>query len=113
MSAAIVYASVITLIYGLTDDSIASDLSDALPFLKKAEEDYRSLNMLPAVQDVLYIKAVVYNSLGDMRGRDKAAKEHMSVGREQRDLESIDVNDDWADIWYLISEACVILSSRH
>lgn len=69
--------------------------------------------MLPAVQDVLYIKAVVYNSLGDMRGRDEAAKEHMSVGREQRDLESIDVNDDWADIWYLISEACVILSSRH
>lgn len=97
----------------LNDDYIVSGLEAALPFLKIAEEDYNALSMLPAVQSVLYIRAVVCNKLGNTAARDSAAKEHSATEQKQHKLELIDVNENWDDIWSLLIKASVILSQRN
>lgn len=80
-----------------------------------SEEDYRTLKIQPGVQDVLYVTALVHNSLGEAEygARDAAAKRHIEAGEEHARLESIPVTADWSELWDLTSEISTALASRN
>ncbi|KAL5529052.1 hypothetical protein ACEPAG_5026 [Sanghuangporus baumii] len=67
-------------------------LRSAIPYLQIAEQDYLTLEIQPAVQDVLYVQALVYNTLGEQHERDAVALRHRDARMEHERLESIYVN---------------------
>ncbi|KAH8117473.1 hypothetical protein DFH11DRAFT_1575228 [Phellopilus nigrolimitatus] len=87
-------------------------LREAIPYLHIAAGDYCGLAIQPAVQDVLYVLAVVHNSLGEDIARDEAAAQHIAAGVEHDRLEAIAVNEHWDDILNLTSEICTALALR-
>ncbi|EJD06020.1 uncharacterized protein FOMMEDRAFT_166316 [Fomitiporia mediterranea MF3/22] len=90
------------------------ELGNAIPYLQIAEQDYRTLEIHTAVQDVLYVTALVYNSLGEKEhaARDAAAMRHMDAKKEHMRLERIPVNEGWSEIWDLTCEICSALALR-
>lgn len=87
-------------------------LRDALPYLQIAEDDYRKIDIHPAVQDVLYVTSLVHHNLGEERQRNAAADRHVMSQAENRKLDSLDVNENWEDIWALTGEISAALASR-
>lgn len=77
-----------------------------------AEDDYRSIGIHRAVQDVLYVTSVVYHNLGMVSERDDAAARHIEAVKENERLESLDVNDNWDEIWNLACEVSAALTLR-
>lgn len=87
-------------------------LREALPYLQIAEDDYRKIEIHPAVQDVLYVTSLVHHNLGEERQRNAAADRHVTSQAENRKLDSLDVNENWEDIWALAGEISAALASR-
>ncbi|THH03854.1 hypothetical protein EW145_g5954 [Phellinidium pouzarii] len=87
-------------------------LRDAIPYLHIAEQDYRTLAIYSAVQDVLYVLAIVHNDLGDQHERDSAAALHVAATIEQRRLEAVHVSEYWEEIWDLTIDISTALTSR-
>ena len=87
-------------------------LRDALPYLDTAEADYRLITIPSAILDVLYLKAVIFDNLGLVEDRDKAASEHMVVEEERRRLDAAPIEQTFLDIWQLVSEVGVALATR-
>lgn len=97
----------------LTQYSFTADgLKDALPYLSIAEDDYRTLQIQLCLQDVLYVTALVHNQLGDTNARDAAAARHRETAANLERLESIGLNDDWAELWDVVKEIGAGLASR-
>ena len=90
----------------------AAGLRDALPYLKISEDDYRTLQLQLCVQDVVYVTALVYNSLGDTTSRDAAATRHKEAQAAHVRLEAIGLNDNWAELWDVVKEVGAALASR-
>ena len=87
-------------------------LRDAVFYLDKAEDDYRSIQIHHAVQDVLYVRAAVYNTLNMIRERDDTAERHVASTHEQEELESVEVNRHWESLWTAVIEVSTALASR-
>ncbi|TDL27540.1 hypothetical protein BD410DRAFT_875728 [Rickenella mellea] len=87
-------------------------LRDALPHLNMAESDYRVVHILQAVLDVQYLTSVVYHNLGMEKERDDAALRHRATEEECRVVEAMDVDEQFKDIWRLVSEVGCTLAAR-
>lgn len=87
-------------------------LHEALSYLDQAEKDYRLIEIQPAVQDILYVRATVYNTLGMLQERNEAAERHVVSRQEQKRLEAIEVNEHWDDVWNVVIDISAALASR-
>lgn len=87
-------------------------LQEALSYLDQAEKDYRLIEIQPAVQDILYVRAAVYNTLGMLQERNEAAERHVASRQEQKRLEAIEVNEHWDDVWNAVIDISAALASR-
>lgn len=92
--------------------SIGEGLHEALFYLDQAEKDYRLIEIQPAVQDILYVRAAVYNTLSMVQERNEAAERHVASRQEQKRLEAIEVNEHWDDVWNAVIDISAALASR-
>lgn len=66
-----------------SDDMVAANaIREAIPFLKFSEQDYAALGMVRCQQDVLYLLASVYNTLGMTVERDMTTAKYAGCTKE-------------------------------
>ena len=61
---------------------------------------------------MLYVAALVHNSLGDISARDAAAARHKDAAAELNRLEAVGLNDNWSELWDVVEEIGAGLASR-
>jgi anaphase-promoting complex subunit 5 len=83
---------------------VADTIRGAIPFLEMAEKDYAALKMLTCQQDVLYLMASVYNTLGMREERDAASARHGSCVETACAWAMADVPQDMKEVWGIVSE---------
>ena len=99
-----------------------------MPYLELSERDYRTIQIPLAVQDVLYVTSVLYNTLANIcaasfppkfilkveyeRERDAAADRHANAVEEGKRLEAVGVNEGWDGMWRIVSMAATKAGSR-
>lgn len=82
---------------------VADTIREAIPFLEIAEKDYAALKMLTCQQDVLYLTASVYNTLGMHGERDAASSRHGACVELAREWATADVPQDMKEVWNIVS----------
>ena len=91
---------------------LADALREAIPWLKTAAEDYAALEMYRALQDTLYLLAVLYHNLGMIKDRDEVAERHHRVGKEREEAEK-QATEPWiTEVLDIVSEISVALAAR-
>ena len=91
---------------------VVEDHARAIQCLDTAESDYRRLEMYTQLEDVYYLKAIIWNEVGDVVRRDEAARKHQDtvVIREQVEAEA---TEDWVtEIWDLVADVGCKLAAR-
>jgi anaphase-promoting complex subunit 5 len=89
---------------------MADEFQDAIYYLKRAESDYRKLEMYASVQDMLYLQAVVQNALGAKLAREEASERLLDVKKiEKRMLSEMD--EGMIAIWDVVCEIGVGIAS--
>jgi len=88
----------------LSSDGKAPAIQKAIPYLERAERDYGSLEMYTCQQDALYLMASVYNTLGKVEERDRAAAKHAESTAITLRLAKAEISGEMVDIWTLVTE---------
>ncbi|KAI0082698.1 hypothetical protein K474DRAFT_1702690 [Panus rudis PR-1116 ss-1] len=87
-------------------------LREALQYLKRAETDYRDLEMFSSLQDVQFLLSVVYHNLGMTKERDEMAELCHETQAERKRLATI-VSEQWiSDVWEIVGKVGAALASR-
>jgi anaphase-promoting complex subunit 5 len=73
-------------------------LEHCLEYLKIAETDFESLEMYSSLQDVLYYKAMVLETLGRREERDAACEKHEQIQAQQQQLAALAVDREVSEI---------------
>jgi len=89
---------------------MADGLHDAIYYLKKAESDYRKLEMYASVQDMLYLQAVVHEALGEKVARDEASERLMEVEKTEKKAGS-EMDEGMVAIWDAVCEIGAAIAS--
>ncbi|KAG8831373.1 hypothetical protein FRC17_003254 [Serendipita sp. 399] len=84
-------------------------LSEALGYLKMAEDDYRKLEMPASIQDMLYLQAVVHEAAGEAMLRDSASKSLREVEEVEEKL-SIGLDEPMIAVWDVVCEIGVAVA---
>ena len=114
--------------YPILTGILAEALLTALPYLQLAENDYRAIQIPAAIQDVLYITSVLYNTLANIaaksnapnlvlqveytRERDAAAERHAQAVEDEKKLEMVTVTEGWDEMWRTVSMVATKTASR-
>ncbi|KAG6818143.1 hypothetical protein H0H87_000048 [Tephrocybe sp. NHM501043] len=69
-------------------------LADALPYVKMAEDDYKTLEINASLVHVQYLLSVIYHNLGMSEDRDAAANRHFQTLELQKKQGTVVVEDD-------------------
>ena len=92
----------------LTEDA----LRECIPYLDIAEKDYAALEMYRSLQDVQFLLAVVYDNLGMVEDRDKAAERHRDVGKLKEGAER-KISEPWIiEVLDIVADVSAALASR-
>jgi anaphase-promoting complex subunit 5 len=85
-------------------------LHDAIYYLKRAESDYRTMEMYASVQDMLYLQAVVHEALGEKVARDETSERLMEVEKIEKKMQS-EMDEGMIAIWDVVCEIGVGVAS--
>ncbi|KAF9005620.1 hypothetical protein BDQ17DRAFT_1353475 [Cyathus striatus] len=96
----------------VSEESSRKSQEDALPYLLVAEKDFSSLEMHSALEDVLYMKSVLYHNLGMESQRDEAASRHAEVQNYRKKVEECVVDQEVQRILTLVSAVGADVASR-
>lgn len=92
--------------------AVNKGLKEALPYLKRAEEDYERLEIYSSVLDVQYLQSITYHNLGLIDERDAAAERHGATEATKRRLEGMTMEEDVNTICELVADIGAALSAR-
>ncbi|KIJ44158.1 hypothetical protein M422DRAFT_169075 [Sphaerobolus stellatus SS14] len=88
----------------LASDGQVDAVRQAIPYLQRAEEDYKHLEMFTCLQDVFYFAASVYNTLGMVKERDMAALDHADFALRAESMVEHTLDPDVVEIWSIVTE---------
>jgi len=104
VAAKVVHISLLAFVQLLTISLSAPAIKASLSYLERAERDYASLEMYTCQQDVLYLMASVYNTLGMIAERDAAAARHAESTAKAARLAKAEIPPEIIEIWTLVTE---------
>ncbi|KAG9054730.1 hypothetical protein FS842_004289, partial [Serendipita sp. 407] len=84
-------------------DTGRESLSEALVYLKKAEDDYQTLEIYSSVQDMLYLQAVVHETLEEPTLRDLAGKRLREI-EEVEEKMRVGSDEEMTEVWDVVCE---------
>ncbi|KAG8783920.1 hypothetical protein FRC15_004305 [Serendipita sp. 397] len=84
-------------------DGVVESLSEALVYLKKAEDDYQTLEIYSSVQDMLYLQAVVHETLEEPTLRDLAGKRLREI-EEVEEKMRVGSDEEMTEVWDVVCE---------
>lgn len=90
---------------------LADMIREAIPFLETAEEDYATLKMPSCQQDVLYLLASVYNTLGMLKERDAASARHGYCVKLACEWAAAEVPEDIKEVWNIVLQVGVKIAA--
>ena len=68
--------------------------------------------MYTQLEDVYYLKSVICQDAGDVKGRDEAARKHQETVAIREKVEA-EVMEDWVtEIWDLVGDVGCVLAAR-
>lgn len=80
------------------DHPTAKGLEHGLEYLKIAEMDFEALEMYRSLEDVLYYKALMLETLGRKDERDAACEKHEQIQTLQQQLATVSVVAEVSEI---------------
>jgi anaphase-promoting complex subunit 5 len=89
---------------------LIASLTEAIYYLKRAEEDYRELEMHASVQDALYLQAIVHERLGEPSKRDTASRELKEVNSVEERMKS-EMDTGMMQIWDVVCQIGVAVAN--
>ena len=89
---------------------MAAALAEARYYLKRAEEDYRELEMHASVQDALYLQAIIYERLGEPLERDAASRQLKEAGLVEKRMTS-EMDTGMMQIWEVVCQIGVAVAN--
>ena len=89
---------------------MAAALAEAIYYLKRAEEDYRELEMHASVQDALYLQAIIYERLGEPLERDAASCQLKEAGLVDKRMTS-EMDTGMMQIWEVVCQIGVAVAN--
>jgi anaphase-promoting complex subunit 5 len=89
---------------------LAAALAEAIYYLKRAEEDYRELEMHASVQDALYLQTIIYERLGEPLERDAASRQLKEAGLVEKRMTS-EMDTGMMQIWEVVCQIGVAVAN--
>lgn len=90
----------------------AESLKESLQFLKEAETNFRTIQLMKALQDTQFLLASVYHNLGMEKDRDAASARCLATEDQGKKLATV-ATDDWPhDLWNLVSRIGAVVAAK-
>ncbi|PPQ78100.1 hypothetical protein CVT25_015634 [Psilocybe cyanescens] len=96
----------------VAEGSSSNALHQALPYLSKAEFDFKALEMYQPLKDVQYMLSVIYHNLDMAVERQAAAERHSETETIQKKLEMVVSDPEISEIFDLMEIVGSALTSR-
>ncbi|TCD69730.1 hypothetical protein EIP91_006497 [Steccherinum ochraceum] len=93
-------------------ESSPESLKESLQFLKEAETNFRTIQLMKALQDTQFLLATVYHNLGMEKDRDAASARCLATEDQGKKLATV-ATDDWPhDLWNLVSRIGAVIAAK-